>query len=75
MSRRDIIKIISYHISSLSYKTVHRQFKSTYVIMIKSYLFGRLLNSSKKRTSKNRTIKIIEDDFNQANANHIHSQF
>ena len=65
MLRRGIIEIISYYISSLSYKIIHRQFKSTYVITIKSYLFGWLLNSSKQKTSKNRTTKIIENGFKQ----------
>ena len=63
-----VIKIVSYHISSLSYKIIHKQFKSTSVITIKSYLFGQLLDNSKQKTSKNRTIKIIENEFKQANA-------
>ena len=69
MSHCGIIKIVSYHISSLSYKIIHRQFKSTFVITIKSYIFGRFLDSSKQKTNKNRTIKIIENEFKQANAN------
>ena len=68
MPRRDIIEIISYHISSLSYKIIHKQFKSTSIITIKSYFFGRLLDSSKQEINKNKTIKIIENEFKQANA-------
>ena len=67
MSRRGVIEIILYHISSLSYKTIHRQFKSTSVITIRSYLFGRLLDNSKQKTNKNKTIKIIENEFKQTN--------
>ena len=73
MSCRGVIEILSYHISSLSYKTIHRQFKSTSVITIKSYIFERLLDNLKQKTSKNRTIKIIENEFKQAKANLIHS--
>ena len=74
MPRCGIIKIISYHISSLLYKILHKQFKSISIITIKSYLFGRLFDSSKQKTNKNRTIKIIENEFKQANATlSIHS--
>ena len=63
MPRHGVIDIISYHISSLSYKTIHKQFKSTYVITIEPYVYGRLFESSKPKTTRNRIIKIIEDEF------------
>ena len=70
MSCRGVIKTISYHISS-SCKTIHRHIKSTFIITIKSYLFGRLFNDSKQKISSYKMMKIIKNNL----PNPIHSQF
>ena len=61
MPRFGIIKTMSYHKSS-SCKTIHRHFKSTFIITIKSYIFGRILDDSKQKTNSYKTMKIIKNN-------------
>ena len=52
-----------YHILSSLSKTIHKHFKAISVILIKPYLFRRLIDSSKQKISNNKTMKVIENEY------------
>ena len=61
--RRDVIKITSYHVSSSSYKTIHRLLKPVYIFIVKPYILPDDFLKLKIKNKYNKMIKINKKSY------------